>query len=379
MTEHHRFGPSQLEHYDPRTRAGKRGCYAFVPGEALSTQDAEAGSLKHQAAAARDLSLLEGDLAAIEEVKGALEFIDAHVYQGPYAYQAHELTLKDDLFFGTLDVLSRFWKRAVVIDLKFGAWPVTNAKYNLQGWGYVALVFHNFPELKSVRMIFYMARSKTWTEHVFFRSNLPELVTRLERVVRNATRAAGDPALEDFTPSPVNCGFCSRLNCPARLALCSTLVTQWTGKPVSLPHLELVTLSLHELSVLKRLSNVFKTFAGAIDNEARRRAFDCNEIVEGYEIKQKSGPRKVLGAANIQQAAETLEAQWKLFFPGRDPIWVANCISLVEIAVSDLEKLIYKESPNGQKVALKNLLLEALEKAGLISSTPVFYLSAIKE
>src|SRR6516164_2154534 len=69
MTEHHRFGPSQLEHYDPRTRAGKRGCYAFVPGEALSTQDAEAGSLKHQAAAARDLSLLEGDLAAIEEVK----------------------------------------------------------------------------------------------------------------------------------------------------------------------------------------------------------------------------------------------------------------------------------------------------------------------
>jgi len=370
VEKHHKFGPSKLENYDPR----RGGCASFIPLESTSEAAFE-GKLKH-AALAGDDSVLEGDEAALAQVQKVRDFLGCRQLPGTEQYR--ELTLSDDLFFGTLDFLSIHKTQGLIIDAKFGNWSVTPARTNLQGWGYASLVFYNFPQLGSIRVIFYLARDGTFSEASFFRSVFSRMKNRLRKIVRQASRIAtqGPAGLADFTPEAVNCSFCARLNCPARLALCSSLVTQWTGVPVQLPHLDLLAVSLEELGLLKRLSIVLKNFANAIDAEARRRAFDCDQLVPGYEVREKSGPRRILGAAAIAQAAQIADS---LMPDGDGETWKKFVLEAVELSVSDLEKAIVKGAVRGTGAGLRNRIIGELEKAGLIAANPVFYLAAIRK
>lgn len=370
---HHEYGPSKLENYDPRSK----GCAAFIPNPE-SNQKAEFGTLKHLATSTRDLSVLGGDTQAEAEVARVVEFIDSFKKEYPVIHS--ELTLKTEKIFGTLDHLGLDpdAKKAVIIDAKFGAWGVTVSQKNLQGWAYVLLAFHNFPTLNKIKIIFYAAKTGTHTEYTFWRYRLPALEKRIYRIIDRAVQVSQAPGPKDYTPDAVNCSFCVRLNCPARLALLGSLVTQWTGKPVELPHLDLLKVSTPQLGALKKLSNVFKIFSAAVDNEAKRRAFDEGDIVEGYEIAEKSGTRLVVGAEQITNASKVLATEWdSLEFEGAD--WGKYVLQNVELSVADLEKEIGKLAPRGKATLAKKIITDALEKAGLINASKIFYLQAIKE
>lgn len=339
---HHKYGPSKLENYDPRSG----GCVAFISNPE-SNEKAEFGTLKHTALSTRDLEILGGDTRAEAEVARVVEFIDSFKEEYPNIHS--ELTLKTGKIFGTLDHLgfAQDQTKAIIIDAKFGAWSVTTARKNLQGWAYVLLAFHNFPYLKKIKVIFYAARTGTHTEYTFWRYRLPALEKRIYGIIDRAVQAAESPSPTDFTPNAVNCSFCVRLNCPARLALLGSLVTQWTGKPVELPHLNLLEVSTPQLAALKKLSNVFKTFSAAVDNEAKRRAFDQGDIIEGYEISEKSGTRLVVGAENITKASGVVATEWnRLEFA--DGEWGRYVMENVELSLADLEKQIGKLAPGGK-------------------------------
>lgn len=342
------------------------------------SEKAAFGTLKHEALATRNLELLGGDTAAENEVARVLEFMNETRGEFPLVY--NELTLKTEKIFGTLDHLGLNEKqtKAIIVDAKFGAWTVTTARRNLQGIAYVIIAFNNFPTLKKIKIVFYAAKTGLHSEAVFWRYQLPRLEKRVYRIIGRATLAKASPTLGDYTPNAVNCSFCIRLNCPARLALMGTLVTQWTGRPVELPHLDLLKVTTPQLGALKRLSNVFKTFSSAVDNEAKRRAFDESDLIPGYEIAEKSGTRTVVGAPQITAASKLIAEDWNKFFAnGYD--WGEYLLRNVELSLSDLEKEIGKQAPKGKATLAKKIIVEALENAGLINAGKVFYLQAIKE
>ena len=370
---HHEYGPSKLENYDPRSG----GCAAFIPNPE-SNEKAEFGTLKHKALAEQDLRFLEGDSKAENEVVRVLDFINSTKAEYPVVHS--ELTLKTEKIFGTLDHLGMdsSQKKGIIVDAKFGAWSVTTAQKNLQGWAYVLLAFHAYPSLNKIKLVFYAAKTGTHTEYTFWRYRVPGLEKRIYGIIDRAQRVKEAPTRKDYTPHAVNCSFCTRLNCPARLALLGSLVTQWTGKPVELPHLNLLEVSTPQLAALKKLSNVFKTFSAAVDSEAKRRAFDQGDIIEGYEIAEKSGTRLVVGANNITEASKVLAKEWEnLEFSGVD--WGAYVLQNVELSLADLEKEVGKLAPRGKATLAKKIVADSLEKACLINASKIFYLSAIKE
>ena len=121
-----------------------------------------------------------------------------------------------------------------------------------------------------------------------------------------------------------------------------------------------------------------KLFRAAVDNEAKRRAFDQGDIVEGYEIAEKSGTRLVVGAEQITAASKVLVSEWeKLEFPGVD--WGDYVLKNVELSIADLEKEVGKLAPRGKATLAKKIVADSLEKACLINANKVYYLSAIKE
>ena len=374
MSQHHEFGPSQLESHDPKSG----GCYAFIsaPGD---SQKAISGSRKHEASVDGNYEILGGDERGIAEVAAARAFL-ARIEQtisGKKGSVYRELTLKTEQTYGTLDYLNVLGKRATIVDLKFGEWSVMPARKNLQGWAYTILVFRNFPLVNKVRVIFYAAKNGTHTEAEFRRARLGSMETRVYSIMERSARAKEAPQAEDYSPDPVNCSFCVRLNCPARLALCGTLVSQWTGKPVQLPHLDLVRLPLEQLAVLKSLSNVFKKFAEAIDLEAKRRVIDEGVDLPGYEISEKSGTRTIIGSPNISLTSSILTEVWNQ--AELAPVeWGDYLTDSVELSVGNLEKEIAKHAPRGASEAMKKKILDALNSAGLVHSNKVYYLSAIK-
>jgi Protein of unknown function (DUF2800) len=370
---HHPYGPSKVANYDPRSG----GCAVFLPNPE-SNEKAESGTLKHVVFSSGEYELLGGDTWATGEVAGAIEFVNKTKQEFPLVYQ--ELTLKTEKIFGTLDYLgmNEEQTRGCLVDLKFGAWSVTPARNNLQGWAYLILAFRNFPTLKRIKVIFYAARKGTHTEHTFWRYRLPALEKRVYGIIDRAMAAQAAPAKKDYTPSAINCSFCVRLNCPARLALLGTLVTEWTGKPVELPHLDLLSITTPQLASLKKLSNVFKTFSAAVDNETKRRAFDEGDIVEGYEIAEKSGVRTIVSAENITGASKVIAETWNSLAFGSQE-WGNYILNNTELSVADLEKAIGKAAPYGKAALAKKIIIGALENAGLINANKVFFLQAIKE
>jgi hypothetical protein len=353
---------------------------AFVAGPDVGLE-AAAGSRKHEAWEKRDLSILEGDLLAEREVTETIEFFDRETkdFTGP---EFREIRLEiPHLNFGTIDFL-RFNQKenhAFIGDAKFGHWSVPPAKRNLQGWNYVAYVFYSYPRVHRVTVCFYSAKLHSATKHTFYRKSLLRLIRRVRWIVENAQRVLQNPRPEDFTPHPVNCGFCHRVNCPARLQLASTLLTAWSGKPVELPTMNLVKISTEQLGILKRLSNTFKTYIQAVDDEARRRAFDCDDVVPGYEIKEKSGPRLVIGTNAISNAMKVLSEAWSEHYPGTVLPLDEAVRQNVEISVATLEKAASRTAPHGEKIKSQQLISETLQQQKLVTASPIYYLAAIKE
>jgi hypothetical protein len=374
--KHHPQGPSNLEHLDPKSG----GCYAFVR-DPTSSEGAELGTLEHESWARKDLSLLGGDTELEAEV---LEVGD-YVRQAALAFDGeefHEVTLEiPGLNFGTIDFfkVNRTETQGLIVDAKFGAWSVTDARHNLQGLNYAAFLFHRYPRLAWVDVVFYMVKHHQASTFRHYRRNLWRILKKLERIVFNAQRVARHPEPKDFTPNPVNCGFCQRLNCPARLQLTSSLLSTWTKQPVQLPSFDLVRISTSHLAALKRVGNALKTLTKAIDEEARRRAFDEGDIVPGYEIRQKAGRRTVVGVDNINKAQEILIEAWSQKYPEIElplgPLISEN----VEVAVGDLEKAASRVAPRGEILRSQALISDALSQAKLVNSAPIFYLAQIKE
>jgi hypothetical protein len=223
---HHPYGPSKLENYDPRSG----GCYAFLPNPE-SNEKAEFGTLKHTVFSSGEYELLGGDTKAAGEVARVVQVGNETRAEYPCVY--NELTRKTEKIFGTIDWLGmdEQQRKGVIIDAKFGAWSVTEARKNLQGWAYLILAFQNFPTLKKIKVIFYAAPTGLHTEHTFWRFRLPALEKRIYGIIDRATQAAAEPTAKDFKPNAINCSFCVRINCPERMAMLGSLVTAWTGRP----------------------------------------------------------------------------------------------------------------------------------------------------
>ena len=311
--QHHPFGPSQVESFDPKSG----GCAARIPAEGPDRSHAESGTLDHLAVSSGDLAILEGDIEAIKRVEKAREFI-RRIAARVDGEEFHEILLTlGQINFGTCDYLkfSKDGTRAVLIDLKFGYWTVASARTNLQLLNYAAAAFHTYPALTRISGFIFMARSGLVTGRNYNRRYFPLYYRKIEHVVGNAERAARDPTLTDFTPNATTCQFCARINCPARIALASALVNTWQKTPVVISQaFSLTKIDLDQLGALKRLGGALKAFCTAVDVEAKRRAIDEGNIIPGYELKERSGTRTILGP-NIQLAATVIQDAWSQLYP----------------------------------------------------------------
>ena len=85
----------------------------------------------------------------------------------------------------------------VVIDFKFGDWPVDDAEDNEQGMAYLLGLLKQFPKLQKVSVRFLMPHLDFISEHTFVRDQFKDLLFRVQHTIQTAEEAQKRP--EDFS------------------------------------------------------------------------------------------------------------------------------------------------------------------------------------
>ena len=86
----------------------------------------------------------------------------------------------------------------------------------------------------------------------------------------------------------------------------------------------------------------------------------------------------MVGTRNLTVASGEILRVWKEL--GWDPEpWADYVPDNIELSISDLEKEVMKLAPRGKATLAKKIIADALEKAGFVNASKIFYLPAIKE
>jgi hypothetical protein len=301
-----------------------------------------------------------------EEVNSLVDKLDASWKIAVEAFRepgsditiSHEVRLGDDnLNFGTMDklVLNKPITSALVGDGKFGNWGVPEARENLQGINYALLVIKNFPTVQSVWVWFGNPRREEYTRAIFTRRQLLEYwYPAIQAIITKAQ----NPNPKDFRYDPVNCSFCSRLDCAARLAVA-------TSYPTDSPK----SMTIEELQKLKVLSNSLKTLIKGIDDEAKKRVLDDGEEMEGYEPRERVRRRVIYGKDKISLAIHYAED-----FLGAA---ASNAEENAELSFSSLESL-FVNFYGDKRTATPYIerLRKTLEDNNLLTTEKFFYVAA---
>jgi hypothetical protein len=215
--------------------------------------------------------------------------------------------------------------------------------------------------------------------HLYQRRAFPGMLHYFRALIDSINAARTNPQRKDYTPSASLCGFCARLNCPARLELTSQVLTWWTGTPypvldVNLAHVDNVT-----LSSLKKLNNSLKTLSRAIDQEAHVRMVDNHEPLPGYEVREQSSPRRIIGADNLDRTIGVLRECFDGVLADRVELLQTRMSEYVELSWADLERGIKEIVPNTRFSYYQNLVLQRLTEAKLIDAHPVFAVRQVRD
>ena len=260
-------------------------------------------------------------------------------------------------------------RKAEAMDWKFGAWPVEHPSNNVQGMCYTLGLFKKFPgQFDSLTFWFKQPKLNVLASHVWQRSDIPAIYTRICTIVARAFEARSRKDFAMANPTIPNCLFCKRLgNCPAVAE--NLLKVGKKFSPVEVPDNITpslvtegrdVTLGLQLASLVKAWAEAYRS---AVTNRVVRGEADCPP---GQKLV--STTRRLVADANkFKEAA----LKW---------MTEAEFLATFTPEFGPTEKIISAKAPRGQKGAAVEKFGESLEAAGAVKkSAPVVFLRAVAE
>lgn len=352
--KHHEFSPSQLQALE---------CCPSYEGQQSSSLAAETGTRQHAVTeTGEDDSSLSDEEAAAAAL--AMQFISQQKQLLGEVMDLREVYLPVDDENTTAGYADRILitadkKKAVMVDYKFGKWPVPPAKENRQSDAYALGIFHAYPTVEFVDVHFFQPSVKEPNNTTWTRADVPELLLRVKTIVARAkaARAAGDFAAAKPT-TPV-CLFCKHLaSCPAVAEKVISVAKKFS--PIDVPA-DLTPTRVHspeEATVGLRLASLVESWAKAFKNLVTDRCLRGGPLPNGYELTSRA-TREVVDTERFKQIA--------LMF-----LTEAEFSTTIDVAVTKVEKIISNKAPRGQKSQTIEAFQAATEDAGAVKKRQPF-------
>lgn len=298
---HHPDSPSSLQ--------SSEACPHFENEQRSDTRASDAGTLQHKAAETRNLDILDHEdqvnavkrcLAMEDRITGellAITGMPADVVREQYlSVSPGEKTEGwDGITGGYPDVLLLSSNLAILLDWKFGQIFVTPTKDNLQGIAYALGVFEKYPHVDEVRVIFHHPYLEVEAplpeyDHVFSRSNIPELELRVRTVIARKHEAKNTGFNGPIPASPRTnlCLWCAKKGtCPALASLAVKVSEKYAG--VTLPDaVKVAELKKPEdYAAAFRAANLLENWAKDVKRRCVDAAMTEDMVIPGYELVRR--------------------------------------------------------------------------------------------
>ena len=273
--------------------------------------DTSQGTLVHEAVEAGDPELVESDDEAYfmySMCNKRLQDVQSKCQEVHQELRVH--SHRRDCW-GTVDLVGIDGGLAYVWDWKTGRIPVSNAKTNPQGMVYVLGVFLRFPDVMEVQMNFLMARTGQVTFHTFKRTDIPNMMIRIDRI---AARRNDSTAVMNVT---YNCRNCAALtHCDAVRKQVVPQAPKDSVEMAGVSNTENIKTPEDAARAMECKEILAKWFEGWSEQASAR----CLEIADqvdipGYEITTRKGRDKVVDMGTFDDALAKIGVKSFLRFP----------------------------------------------------------------
>lgn len=267
--------------------------------------------------------------------------------------------------FGTCDRLLIYGSYGHMIDFKTGFREITDAQQNAQAFAYVIGAFQTFPQLEKIEFTFLIPSRDQISYHEFSRSDVPEMILRLNTIIRRAQ--ADDP--DTYNPQPELCEYCSRqATCPKLTAKALPILTKLTeGLPV--PSEILVDSARpDDIPKLLRLAPLMEAWAQGVRAAALKASLEDGVDIVGFKRFEKSTPRSITSVMGAWDVAKAKGVTFEEF--------LGAC---GKVSAPDLDDLVASKAGKGKKgAAIKELANELKHRDLIREQGKVFYLRESK-
>jgi len=390
---HHKFSMSKLNYLDPAVG----GCRGYKSREGTS-KAAEDGTELHEVServlrgylkAARSGMTLAQYAAAVRDwdddsnvlLHQCFTYLDEYALRkGAKVFIELKARIRRDdgseVNYGHLDLFVLFADNtSSLIDWKFGYAPVLPAHINRQGLGYAAAMFQQFPQAKSIEVVFVQPRLRWVTKHVYRREEANEMSFRVDQIVQGAIDVQGEDGQRPLMGYLLNpgsaCEYCARVggNCPGYLSK-YRMAVQLMGAMPSLPgsfNLDAID-SPEKAAIARAWVDFLDAAAGPIKERAQEIALNNGGQIEAvlpdgqvvrYEMKSRGVNRELGSAPEIAECLKDIIMPAQLL--GAAKLGLEKTLELAAPALLEVNPEV------GTKKAAREAILSMLEAHGLVS------------
>lgn len=279
--------------------------------------------------------------------------------------------------FGTCDRFLLYGTKGYLYDFKSGYREVTDAEHNAQGWSYVVGAFQLHPKMDECEVTFLIPNRDEVSSHTFKRSDLPDLILRLNTIIRRAEELEDEGFFfahpERLNPQPELCEYCARqTTCPALMAK-HLKIMQTVGKGLPVPADLRVNKSRPEdIAHLLRLAPLMETWAEQIRKDALKVNLEEGVDIPGYNRFERSLPRSV---SSVRETWQVIEEKFGDAITLED--FLSHCGT---VSVPKLEDLVAEKAKHREKGKAREMFMEELRGAAVLQERgKIFYLREEKK
>jgi superfamily II DNA or RNA helicase len=367
--EHAEFNPSSL------------GMFEKCPGFRNRQGDTEQslkGTRIHKALEQNEIDDLPDDERPL--ARKCQDFIDGIVAERLPVLPTHdyrEVKLTMDLgadlsTFGTCDRLIIYDAFGYMIDYKSGRRLITDASQNAQAFAYVIGAFQRFPELQEIHFFFLIPNRDEISEHLFKRSDIPEMQLRLSTIIRRAM-AADYVTGKNFSPQPELCEYCSmQAVCPA-VAKKALKIGSLLADGLPVPSNILVSKARpDDIPHLLRLAPLMEEWAKVVRAEALKLNLEEGQEIDGFVRQERKVPRAITSVNGAWKVAKEYGLPFEEFLDA--------CSKVSMPKLEDIVAEIVKKSGKGTKKSARQELENKLRHADLLRQEgSIYYLREDKK
>lgn len=269
---------------------------------------------------------------------------------------------------GYIDRVLVSWnrKRAEVIDWKFGAWIVEEAKNNLQGISYVLGVFRKFPTVEQVLVTFKQPQINHLTQHTFRRSDVPALYLRVITVIERRIKSLGLKNFDMAVPYVPVCLFCANIaDCPKVVGIGLNIAKKFSPLDVPADVTPGMVSDPKQSSLRMKLAQVMAVWAKAMKSQTLAGVLaNGNPLPDGYGIAIGTGRRAIVDETKFREVALKHLTEEELR-------------ATASYAITKVEEIVNDKAPRGSKKALvESFKHEAVESGAVKQGERFTYLKA---